>query len=126
MDQDGADRVGFLVRPEVEQVVRHRPPHAHRLVRLAGVGLEGVLEGRIDRLGHVGVGDGNVLVVHGRPFWAPPARQERSLRFLTPLPVRAVTCFSWMALPCSGWGYPSPARGTAAAATAAAGCPPAA
>ena len=65
VDQDGADRVRLLVRLEVEQVVRHGPPHAHRLVRLAGVGGDDVLEDRLDGLRHVGVGDGDEVVVHG-------------------------------------------------------------
>ena len=70
VDQDGADRVRLLVRLEVEQVVRHGPPHADRLVRLAGVGGDDVLEDRLDGLGHVGVGDGDEVVVHGCPFVA--------------------------------------------------------
>jgi hypothetical protein len=58
VDQDRADRVGLLVRLEVEQVVRHRPPHARRLVRFAGVGGQDMLENRLNGLRHVGVGDG--------------------------------------------------------------------
>jgi hypothetical protein len=63
--QDGADGVRLLVRLEVEQVVRHGPPDAHGLVRLADVGGDDVLEGGIDSLRHVGVGDGGEVVVHG-------------------------------------------------------------
>ncbi len=66
VDQDGADRVGLLVRLEVQQGVRHRPPHAHRLVRFAGVGGQDVLEDRFDGRGYVGVGDGGEVIVHGR------------------------------------------------------------
>src|SRR5262245_45217858 len=47
-------------------MVRHRPPHAGGLVRLAGVGLDDMLERRIDRLGHIGVGDGDEVVLHSR------------------------------------------------------------
>jgi hypothetical protein len=71
VNEDGADRVRLLVRLEVEQGVRHRPPHARRLVRLAGVGGDDVLEDRLDRLWHVGVGDGDEVVVHGRSFHHP-------------------------------------------------------
>jgi hypothetical protein len=60
---DRADRVQLLVRLEVEQAVGDRPPHAGHLVGLAGVGEDGVLEGRLDGLRHLGVGDGDEVVV---------------------------------------------------------------
>src|SRR5262245_46755647 len=66
MDQDGMGRIALLVRLEVEQGVRHRPPNARRLVGRADVGGYDVPEDRLDGLGHVGVGDGGELVVHGR------------------------------------------------------------
>src|SRR5207247_6594740 len=43
----------------------HRPPHAHRLVRLAGVGHEQMLEDRLRGAGDLLVGDRDVLVAHG-------------------------------------------------------------
>jgi hypothetical protein len=67
VDHDGANGVRLLVRLEVEYVVRDGPPDAHGLVRFAGIGLESMLEGCIDGPWHVGVGDGGVVVVHGRP-----------------------------------------------------------
>ena len=51
VDQDGPDRVRLLVRLVVEQVVGDRPPHAGRLVRLAGVGRDDVLEERVPACG---------------------------------------------------------------------------
>ena len=53
-----------VVCPLVPQFVRYRPPDAHRLVRFAGVGLKDVLESRFDGLGHVGVRNGNEVVVN--------------------------------------------------------------
>ncbi len=90
VDQDGADRVGLLVGLEVQEVLRYGPPHADRLVRLAGVGGDGVLKDRLDGLGHVGFGDGNEVVVHGsfflqqngghpQPFTAPKAEKQTFL-----------------------------------------------
>src|ERR1700692_1187190 len=40
--------------------------HPDRLVHLAGVGGEDVLEDRLNGLGYVGVGDGDEVVVHGQ------------------------------------------------------------
>lgn len=37
VNHDRADWIGLLVRLEVYEIVWHGPPHAHRLVRLAGV-----------------------------------------------------------------------------------------
>jgi hypothetical protein len=51
MDHNGADRIRLDVRLEVEQVVRNGPPHGHRLVRFAGVGLDDMLENWINGLG---------------------------------------------------------------------------
>jgi hypothetical protein len=64
VNQDGSDRIRLLVRLEVEQVIRHGPPHAHRLVRFAGVGDDEVLENRLDRSRHFGVGDSGEFLVH--------------------------------------------------------------
>jgi hypothetical protein len=64
-DHDRADRVGLLVRLEVEQGVGHRSPHAHGLVRFAGIGGKDVLKDRLGGLRHVGVEDGSEVVVHG-------------------------------------------------------------
>lgn len=68
VSQDRADRVRLVVRLEVEQGVRHRPPDARRLVRLADAGGDDVPEDRLDRLRHVSVGDGDEVVFHGRSF----------------------------------------------------------
>ena len=66
-------RIGFvfscgLKSSRVSGTARHT---LDRLVRLAGVSGDDVLEGRLDGLGHVGVGDGGEVVVHGRsPYFA--------------------------------------------------------
>src|ERR1051326_7839580 len=65
MHEDGSDRVRLLVRLEVEQVIRHGPPHARSLVRFAGVGGDDVLEDRLDGLRNLGFGDGDEVVIHG-------------------------------------------------------------
>src|SRR4051795_687294 len=52
------------MRLEVDQIVRHRPPHAHRLVGFADVSHDDMLEDRLDGLGHVSVGDGGEVVMH--------------------------------------------------------------
>ena len=44
MHENGSDRIRLFVRLEVEQVIRDGLPHAHRLVRFAGVGSDNVLE----------------------------------------------------------------------------------
>src|SRR6185437_4915808 len=77
VDQDGADRIDLLVRLEVKQDVGDGPPHAHRLVGLAGVGGDDVLEDRLVGLGHVGVGDGDEIVVHGSSFRSTAPRPRR-------------------------------------------------
>src|SRR5262249_51933112 len=68
VDQDGADGVGLLVRLEIEKAVRHGPPHARRLVRLAGVGGDEVVKDWLDGPGHFRVRDGDEVIVHG---WVP-------------------------------------------------------
>src|SRR5262245_23566666 len=65
MDHDSPDWVGLFVRFEIEHVIGCRPPHADRLVRLAGVGLDNMLEYGLSGLGYVGVGNGDEVVVHG-------------------------------------------------------------
>lgn len=56
--------VWFSVGFEVQEGVRHRPPHTHGLVRFTGVSSHDMLEDRLDGLGHVGVGDSDEVVVH--------------------------------------------------------------
>src|SRR5262249_8782016 len=62
VDEDGPNRVRLLMRSEVEEVVRGRPPNARGLVGLAGVGRDDVLEERVwcERNDLVGNGDGLV------------------------------------------------------------------
>jgi len=63
MHENGSDRIRLLVRFEVEQVIRDGPPHAHCLVRFAGVGGDDVLEDMLDGLRNLSVGDGDEVVV---------------------------------------------------------------
>src|SRR5262249_33628135 len=64
VDESCPDGVRLLVRSKVEQVVGDRPPDAHSLVDLAGVGADDVLKSWLDRPGHVNVRYGNVVVLH--------------------------------------------------------------
>jgi hypothetical protein len=66
----GTDCVHLLMRLEVEKGVRHGSPHAHRLVRFAGIGLNEVLEDRLNGLRNLGIVDGDEVVVHEQ---IPPA-----------------------------------------------------
>ena len=65
MHKDSSYRIGLLVRSKFQQIIRHGSPHSHGLVDLAGVGVDYVLEQRFDGQGHIGVGDGGVVVRHG-------------------------------------------------------------
>lgn len=91
VDQDGANRVGRLVRLEVEESVWHGPPHAHGFVRLAGIGGDDVLEDWLNRLGDFSVGDGDEVVVRGRLLSHPSRPYFRFLRLAAAF---AESCFT--------------------------------
>jgi hypothetical protein len=76
VDQDRADRVHLLVPFEVEKGVRDRSPHADRLVCLAGVGGDDLLEDRLDGCGHINIGDSDEVIVYGRLALSPHARNQ--------------------------------------------------
>jgi hypothetical protein len=63
--EDCADRVYFLLRAEVEAVVRDGTPHAGGLVAFADVGVDDMLPLRLDGARDFSVGDGGKVVVHG-------------------------------------------------------------
>src|SRR5262249_36111502 len=82
------DGVRLLVGLVVEQGLGDRPPHADRLVGLAGIGLDHVLERRVGGRRHVLVQDGTDLVANrrwpfeddrpGRRAWCRPPGSETS------------------------------------------------
>jgi hypothetical protein len=89
-------------RLEVEQNVRHGPPDADRLVRLAGASLDDMLKGRIDGPGDFGVRDGSEVVLHGRASFSSSNRMTRSVLawMLCRRPAACGPRFRALLLPC--------------------------
>src|SRR5215471_8350156 len=56
------------MRSEGEIFLDEAAPHRNDLVGLAGVGVEQVLEERIGGSRDVAIGNGDVVVVHGKPY----------------------------------------------------------
>src|SRR5262249_53709482 len=76
--KDRADGIALLVRPEVEEMVRHSPPHRGGLIRLAGVSLDDMPEGWGGGSRDLAIRDSDPVVVHRRSPLFPRQTTELS------------------------------------------------